>query len=92
MANFDAHFPSRRGVVLAATLDTKSEEVKFVIDALATHGISTIVIDCGVLGTPGIAADVPRETVASAAGADLVELRRKRDREASIEVLSLIHI
>lgn len=79
--------PLRRGIVLAATLDTKGEEVEFLRNALAAHGVSTIVIDCGVLGAPAIAADIPREAVAAAAGIDLDTLRRNRDREAAIEAM-----
>jgi uncharacterized protein (UPF0261 family) len=75
------------GVVLAGTLDTKSEEIGYVVEAMRRRGLATIVIDCGILGTPGMAATVDRESVARAAGCDLAALRHGRNREEAIPAM-----
>ena len=74
-------------VILLGTLDTKGEEYGFVRDRLRDAGIDTLVIDAGVLDTPRLAADVTREEVAAAAGADLATLVREHDRGAAIDVM-----
>ncbi|MBS7699721.1 MULTISPECIES: Tm-1-like ATP-binding domain-containing protein [unclassified Chelatococcus] len=74
-------------VVIAGTLDTKSEEIGYVRSALEKRGRRVIVIDCGILGRPTLAADFPREVVATAGGGDLAALIAKRDREAALPVM-----
>ncbi|WP_431278423.1 Tm-1-like ATP-binding domain-containing protein [Leifsonia poae] len=67
-------------VVLAGSLDTKGEEYGFVRDRLAGAGFESMVLDTGVLGEPRIPADIDREAVAKAAGADLAVLAQAADR------------
>ncbi|MEV0291354.1 Tm-1-like ATP-binding domain-containing protein [Kribbella sp. NPDC050820] len=75
-------------VVLLGTLDTKGDEYAFVRDRLAAAGLTVVVVDTGVLGAPGIAADVPREEVAAAAGADVEGLREAGDRGAAVTTMA----
>jgi uncharacterized protein (UPF0261 family) len=72
-------------VLLVGTLDTKGVEFQFVRDLLNKAGVSTIVIDAGVLGVPFFAADVSRERVFAAAGTSLEEIQRLGDRGQAIE-------
>jgi uncharacterized protein (UPF0261 family) len=72
-----------RTVVILATLDTKAEEVEFLRRQVASLGGKTAVIDLGVMGTPGAAADVPRDEVAAAGGASLTDLLARPTREAA---------
>jgi uncharacterized protein (UPF0261 family) len=75
------------GVVLAGTLDTKSTEIGFLRDALQAQGVPVIVIDCGVLGTPALAADIPQAEVAQAAGTTIEALRQQKDRSVAIPTM-----
>lgn len=67
-------------VYLLATLDTKGQEAALVRDELVRCGMSVTVVDIGCLGPPQIAADIAREQVFAAAGANLSEVQLRRDR------------
>jgi uncharacterized protein (UPF0261 family) len=62
---------SKRTVVIVVTLDTKAQAAEFLRDEIASWGLDTILIDPGILGRPGIPADITREQVAEAAGTTL---------------------
>jgi uncharacterized protein (UPF0261 family) len=63
-------------IVLIASLDTKSEESKFVKDLLESQGVSVITIDVGtgLRGSPVFAPDFPAEEVARSAGTSISEI------------------
>lgn len=63
-------------IVLVASLDTKSEESKFVKDLLESQGVRVITIDMGtgLRGRPVFVADYPAEEVANAAGTTISEI------------------
>ena len=75
-------------VVLLGTLDTKGDEYAYLRSLLSGHGVETILIDAGVLGEPRGAADVTREEVAQAAGADVRALADAGDRGAAVETMA----
>ncbi|HEY3563190.1 MAG TPA: Tm-1-like ATP-binding domain-containing protein [Kribbella sp.] len=75
-------------VVLLGTLDTKAEEYAFVRDRLLSAGVEVLVVDTGVLGTPGIPADVDRSSVAGAGSADLQHLQAAGDRGAAVTAMA----
>jgi uncharacterized protein (UPF0261 family) len=75
-------------VVLVGTLDTKGAEYGFLRDRLGEHGVDTILVDVGILGEPKVEADVTREEVARAAGADIGELARAGDRGAAVAAMA----
>jgi uncharacterized protein (UPF0261 family) len=75
-------------VVLLGTLDTKGVEYAYVRDRLTEAGVETVVVDAGILGEPTFPADVPREQVAAAAGADLSGLAAARDRGAAVAAMA----
>ncbi|HZX08090.1 Tm-1-like ATP-binding domain-containing protein [Kribbella sp.] len=75
-------------VVLLGTLDTKADEYAFVRDRLLAAGLNVLVVDAGVLGEPGISADVERAAVAAAAGTDVGELRSAGDRGAAVTAMA----
>lgn len=66
-------------VVLVGTLDTKATEYDDVRDRLREAGCDVVLVDAGVLGQSSIAADVRREDVARAAGAEVGELAARGD-------------
>jgi uncharacterized protein (UPF0261 family) len=71
-------------VVLVGTLDTKGHEYDYMRDRLREAGVDVLLVDAGVLGEPQVQADVPREEVARAGGADHAELVRVGDRGAAV--------
>ena len=77
---------------MIGTLDTRGDEIGFLRDLITGAGRPVIVIDAGVLGTPQVTADITREQVAAAAGADLAALRRAAlggaDRALATEAMS----
>lgn len=75
-------------VVLVGTLDTKGAEYAFVRDRLRDAGIAVTVVDCGVLGEPQIVAEVSREDVARAGGADVAALAKAGNRGAAVETMA----
>ncbi len=75
-------------VVAIGTLDTKGAEYAFLRDRLIEHGADVILVDAGVQGEPTIEADVSRQEVARAAGADVEELAAAGDRGAAVETMS----
>jgi uncharacterized protein (UPF0261 family) len=72
-------------VALIGTLDTKGVEIAYLRDRCHRLGLSTIVIDSGILGEPlGIVADVSREEVAEAAGFSLALIRQSDSRGSAV--------
>jgi uncharacterized protein (UPF0261 family) len=71
-------------VAIIGTLDTKAEEVGYVRDLLRAAGVDTVVIDAGVMGLPGIEAQVAREDVFKAAGSSLAEVQKAADRGKAV--------
>lgn len=75
-------------VVLLGSLDTKGAEIALVKEHIESRGHGTLVVDTGVLGEPAFQADVPRQRVAQAAGAELAELARRQDRGLAMDAMS----
>jgi uncharacterized protein (UPF0261 family) len=74
-------------VVLVGTLDTKGVEYGFLRDRIKEAGVDVLLVDCGVLGEPQVDADVRREDVAAAAGADHAALVAAGDRGAAVDAM-----
>lgn len=75
------------GVAILGTLDTKSAEIAYVRDAIRSAGVGAFVVDSGILGTPGLVAEVPREAVARAAGQTLAEVQASGSRGAAVTTM-----
>ncbi|MFD3539258.1 Tm-1-like ATP-binding domain-containing protein [Streptomyces sp. NPDC058662] len=75
-------------VVLVGTLDTKGVEYGWLRERLLRAGVEVVLVDTGVMGEPRVPADVPREAVARAAGAELSELRTAADRGAAVTTMA----
>jgi uncharacterized protein (UPF0261 family) len=78
--------PSRE-IVIAATLDTKSTEIALLLEEFHRYGLSTVLIDCGILGEPGLTPAISHHDVAHAGGATIDELRREHNRETALPVM-----
>ena len=74
-------------VVLVGTLDTKGHELEYMRDRVREAGAEVVLVDVGVLGEPQVTADVSREEVAEAAGADHGSLVAEADRGHAVEVM-----
>ncbi|MFL5804640.1 MAG: Tm-1-like ATP-binding domain-containing protein [Roseiflexaceae bacterium] len=73
-------------VLLIGTLDTKGREIAYVRDRLRGLGLSTLVLDSGILGEPlDCEADITRAEVARAADHTIDELRTIGTRGAAVE-------
>ena len=75
-------------VILAGALDTKGEEYDFVRGLLTAAGLSTLLVDTGIRGTPATAPDVTREEVARAGGRALAEVAGLPDRAAALDAMA----
>jgi uncharacterized protein (UPF0261 family) len=76
--------PPSTTIAVIGTLDSKGEEVGYVKRLIERRGHPVLVIDVGVQGIPAFAAEVPRERVAKAAGADVSALAAAGDRGAAL--------
>ncbi|MET9701256.1 Tm-1-like ATP-binding domain-containing protein [Streptomyces sp. NPDC006529] len=75
-------------VVLVGTLDTKGVEYGWLRERITRAGVEVVLVDTGIMGDPRVPADVPREAVARAAGADLTQLRAAADRGAAVTTMA----
>jgi uncharacterized protein (UPF0261 family) len=75
-------------VGIVGTLDTKGTEFQFLKDQIEGSGLSTLVINAGVLGKPVFEPDVPANEVAKAGGADLEDLIRVADRGRNVAAMA----
>jgi uncharacterized protein (UPF0261 family) len=79
--------PEPRAVLLIGTFDTKGAEYGFVRDRIVAAGHPVVLMDIGILGSPGFDVDVSAEEVASVGGGDLESLRSRADRGEAVEVM-----
>ncbi|MBM3241711.1 UPF0261 family protein [Candidatus Poribacteria bacterium] len=75
-------------VGIVGTLDTKGTEFQFLKEQIESGGLSTLVINAGVLGKPVFEPDVPASEVAKAGGADLEDLIRVADRGRNVAAMA----
>ncbi len=68
-------------IALLVTLDTKDQEAGFLKEQIEARGHKVLLMDIGVVGEPGITADVSRKEVVAAGGGSLEELLKNPTRE-----------
>lgn len=78
----------KKVVAVLGTLDSKGAEYAYLKAQIEAQGVSTLVIDAGVLGEPAFRPDVPAAEVARAGGADLSSLLEERERGHAMAVMS----
>lgn len=64
----------KKTIALLVTLDTKDQEAEFLKKEIEARGDEALLIDIGVVGVPGIPADVSRAAVIAMGGGDLEAL------------------
>lgn len=73
-------------IALIATLDTKGEEAQFAREQIQAWGNRCVLIDPGILGSPGALADISRDEVARASGVSGIdEVRGWGDKARGLE-------
>ena len=70
-------------IAILSTLDTKAEEAAYLKERIEAHGGRALLVDIGLVGQPGVAADVDRAAVVAAGGGDLAELLQDPSRQAA---------
>jgi uncharacterized protein (UPF0261 family) len=63
-----------RTIVIVATLDTRGDEAEFLKELIEDKGLSVLIVDVGVMGSPSRPGDFTREKVAEAGGRSLQQL------------------
>ena len=75
-------------VCIVGTMDTKGVEFSFIKSQIESTGVSTCVINTGILGEPQLTPDVSADEVAQAGGSSLQALRDEGDRGNSVTVMA----
>lgn len=75
-------------VCIVGTMDTKGIEFSFIKAQIESSGVSTCVINTGVLGDPQLTPDISADEVAQAAGSSLQALRDEGDRGNSVTIMA----
>ncbi len=75
-------------VCIVGTMDTKDVEFSFIKSQIESTGVSTCVINTGILGEPQLTPDVSADEVAQAGGSSLQALRNEGDRGNSVAVMA----
>lgn len=73
----------KKTIALLVTLDTKDQEAGFLKAQIEANGHNALLLDIGVVGKAGIAADITREEVITTGGGNLKELLQNPTREKS---------
>lgn len=73
----------KKTIALLVTLDTKDQEAGFLKAQIEANGHNALLLDIGVVGKAGIAADITREEVITRGGGNLKELLQNPTREKS---------
>ena len=75
-------------VCIVGTMDTKGHEFAFIKAQIEASGVSTCVVNTGIMGEPQLAPDVSADEVAQRAGSSLQALRDEGDRGNSVAVMA----
>ena len=75
-------------VCIVGTMDTKGLEFAFIKAQIESSGVSTCIVNTGIMGEPQLAADVSADEVARKAGSSLQTLREEGDRGNSVAVMA----
>ncbi len=75
-------------VYIVGTMDTKGVEFGFIKAQIEDSGVSTCVVNTGILGVPELIPDVSADEVAQAGNSSLEALRDEGDRGNSVTVMA----
>ena len=75
-------------ILLVGTADTKADELRYLQSEVERAGGRGLVMDVGVLGSPGLAAGVDRHAVAAAAGLDIAGVAALGDENHAMQAMA----
>ena len=75
-------------VCVVGTMDTKGIEFAFIKEQIESSGVSTCVMNTGILGAPQLIPDISADEVAQAGGSSLQALRDEGDRGNSVTIMA----
>lgn len=75
-------------VCIVGTMDTKGIEFAFIKTQIESTGVSTCVINTGILEEPQLTPDISADEVAQAGGSSLQALRDEGDRGNSVTIMA----
>ena len=75
-------------ICIVGTMDTKGLEFSFIKAQIESAGVSTCIINTGILGESQLTPDVSADEVAQAGGSSLQALRDEGDRGNSVAVMA----
>jgi uncharacterized protein (UPF0261 family) len=75
-------------VVITGSLDTKGKEFAFLKELIEKEGLTTLVIDIGVMGSPVFKPDIPRHDVAKAGGGNLTDLASGGRKDEAMQIMA----
>ena len=75
-------------IAILATLDTKAAEADFMRQEIERLGGQALILDFGVVGSPGIEADITRSDVMQAGGSTLDEQLQHPSRAKSNPIVT----
>ena len=73
----------KKTIALLITLDTKDQEAQFLKEQIEAIGHKALLLDIGVIGQPGMEADIPRAEVIEKGGGSIIEILKDPTREKS---------
>ena len=76
-------------IVIVGTLDTKSEEIAYFREQIERRGHRAIVVDCSILGTSNVHADITKDDVALAAGDTIEAVKNLGDEAKALERMAI---
>lgn len=77
-----------KAILIIATLDTKGPETSFIRELIEAKGHPVLVMDTGILAPPPFRPDLSREEVSRAAGIQMEELLRLKDKGTAIQTMA----
>lgn len=82
--------PSGRApvILLIGTVDTKSDEIAYLRDAIELAGGTALLMDVGVLGQGGVTPDILNTMVAAAAGVTLQQAMQTGDENTAMQLMA----
>jgi uncharacterized protein (UPF0261 family) len=75
-------------ILIVGTVDTKSDEIRFLRQQVLDAGAQALVMDVGVLGKGALTADISNTQVAAAAGVTLQEVMQSGDENTAMLLMA----
>lgn len=78
----------RKTILVIGTFDTKSDELRFLVDCIARQGGATLTMDVSVLGDPVGPVSVSKHDVAAAAGSSIEAAAAAGDENEAMQIMA----